>query len=175
MADMPSTESANVACPKCRIGILRRLERHFGTGFFWACSRARDCRAAFPDDAGRPLLAAPSPSSEHQCPTCAESLRRIAKKLTAGHFWNCHACHAKFEDRDGQPLLASATPESEHNCPKCGKGSLRLARKMSIGFFWACTRARQCRAAFPDKGGMPDFSSDPTGRPRRTRASDDSQ
>lgn len=48
-----------------------------------------------------------------------------------------------------------------HGCPVCKKGFLRR-RSSENGYFWGCSRYGQeedaCKAAYPEKGGKPDFA-----------------
>jgi ssDNA-binding Zn-finger/Zn-ribbon topoisomerase 1 len=104
--------------------------------------------------------------SEHDgtCPKC--KLGQLKQKTGAnGPFWYCTnwnaatKCDASYRDDNGQPMIA--TPIS---CPKCKTGRLHLVPGKEKPF-WSCSNYRneaaQCKGAFPDCAGAPDFNAPP--------------
>jgi DNA topoisomerase-3 len=118
--------ASEIECPSCHEGRLRRIERKDKTGHFWGCSRFKEgCKATFKDNAGKPVLEAPPPTSASaakagqggaagiECPACRKGhLQRIQRKDKSGHFWGCsgfrEGCTAKFADKAGAPVLPKA-------------------------------------------------------------------
>jgi len=105
-------------------------------------------------------------AGEHDgtCPKCKEG--QLKQKAGAnGPFWYCTRwnadpkCDATYKDDNGQPLVAAPIP-----CPKCETGRLRLVPGKEKPF-WSCSNYRnetaQCKAAFPDRGGVPDLAPPP--------------
>jgi DNA topoisomerase-3 len=105
-------------------------------------------------------------AGEHDgsCPKCKEG--QLKQKAGAnGPFWYCTRwnadlkCDATYKDDNGQPLVAAPIL-----CPKCRTGRLRLVPGQEKPF-WSCSNYRnetaQCKGAFPDRGGVPDFNPPP--------------
>ncbi len=95
-------------CPTCQIGSLVRRKRK-EKGFFHACNRFPDCKTAFPDKNGEPVLKPverPKPSSTELC-TCGKGLvRRKSAKGKDSYWWGCSGfpgCTIRYFDKDGKP------------------------------------------------------------------------
>lgn len=98
------------------------------------------------------------------CPKCKEGQLR-QKAGASGPFWYCTRwnadpkCDATYKDDNGQPLVAAPII-----CPKCKTGRLHLVPGKEKPF-WSCSNYRneaaQCKGAFPDRGGVPDFNPPP--------------
>jgi len=155
------------ACPKCKIGRLKRKEGK--KGWFWFCSRwnaePEKCDATYPDASGKPNL---TPPVSIPCPTCKTGhLRR--KENDKGAYWFCtnwnaepDKCDSKFQDVSGKPLLVM--PDVE--CPVCKKGKLRRVPGKDKGYFWGCERYKEgCKASFPDQAGKPNLNPPPKKAP----------
>ncbi|MDK2126709.1 DNA topoisomerase [Parachitinimonas caeni] len=149
--------SAEIPCPKCQKGQLRRKQNEKGA--FWFCTQWNadpKCDARYADQKGQPDMSPPQ-----LCPSCQTGeLRKREGK--SGPFWSCSnwnraesPCKASYADRKGKPLFETIT------CPSCGQGELRQ-RKGIKGMFWGCSNygkeVSACSATFPDKAGRPDFA-----------------
>lgn len=98
-------------CPDCKQGLLTRRKGKYG--FFWPCNRYPECKASFPDKAGKPDFT-PKPKveeSEHKCGECSKPLiRRKSKpkkgKKTASYWYGCSGfpdCKKTYFEKNGKP------------------------------------------------------------------------
>lgn len=99
------------ACPKCKVGFLRRFPRQAG-GFFWSCTRYQEgCDASYDDKGGVPVPRAPVVVSKvHKCKSCGKGLIRREGVKRPGKpalpWWSCSGypdCSEKYPDLKGQP------------------------------------------------------------------------
>lgn len=160
----PKLSQGTFACPLCGKALVLRNN---AKGSFWGCSGYPECRAALPDDGGKPgarELAAPS---AFPCPSCGKPL--YARKNTRGLYWACFNKEVHpdgkpvfLPDADGKPgtVQAQATTTA-FSCPQCGKPLLLrhgTSRKTGRAYDWfSCSGYPDCRAAFFSRSGKPDF------------------
>lgn len=96
-----------IKCPTCEVGVLRKIKNKEGK-FFWGCSNYQgDCKTAFPDDKGKPLILKPS---GHKCPDCKDGdliKRKTVKDKKTSYWWGCSnyskGCKYTTFDEKGKP------------------------------------------------------------------------
>jgi len=94
-------------CPQCGQGVLE--PRNGRNGPFWGCSRYPACKAAYDDDAGKPL------KPKHTCPRCKTGALQLIKGKN-GAFWGCTkypACRATYNDKNGSPDISVRPVQNE--------------------------------------------------------------
>ena len=97
---------------------------------------------------------------KHPCPKCGMALlKRVGKN---GTFWSCAAyptCATTLPDANGKPGSARTRPSvsEKYKCLHCGKGLIRRTAKEAGKFFWGCSGYPDCRTAYPDADGKPNF------------------
>ncbi|WP_027722150.1 DNA topoisomerase [Maridesulfovibrio zosterae] len=102
-------KSSAIQCPKCGNGFLR--SRKGPKGKFWGCSAYPECKATFPNKAGKPdLKAKPTQklkaSEEYKCPDCGKGLIRRPAKRKGLFWWSCSGfpeCKFRCFDEKGKP------------------------------------------------------------------------
>lgn len=156
-------------CSACGKPMIRRKGPN---GLFWGCTGYPGCKAALPDDNGKPGAArAASSGTSHTIPSditigCSKCGKPMAqRKGPRGPFWSCTGypdCKTTLPDDNGKPGAsreASAGARSATSagvtipCPKCGKPLTR--RKGQKGFFWGCSAYPDCNGTLPNDNGKP--------------------
>lgn len=96
-----------IKCTSCDSGVLKRIKSKDGK-FFWGCSNYQGgCKAAFPDDKGKPKIIKPS---GHKCPDCKDGdliKRKTVKDKKTSYWWGCSnyskGCKYTTFDDNGKP------------------------------------------------------------------------
>lgn len=135
--------SQAVKCPQCGKGVLQL--RKGKKGVFWGCSYYPECKASYPDAAGKPDMTE-RPQSQREkfgCPVCGKGELFYNKKFD---FWGCsnykNGCTGAFSsDGEGKPMLAP-----------CSCGAYLRKLKGKRGEFWAC---RECKKTYENRNGKP--------------------
>jgi DNA topoisomerase-3 len=118
----PEWRAEGIACPSCKLGILRqRASRQASraaksASVFWGCSRYPECKSSFADQDGKPNLEprAFAVLSSHHCKLCQKPL--ILRKGPRGNFWGCSGfpnCRTTYQDQEGQPLYPSPAAQEK--------------------------------------------------------------
>ncbi|TVO39898.1 DNA topoisomerase 3 [Vibrio algivorus] len=146
------------ACPKCRNGFLiKRKNKKSDKGDFWTCNQYPECKTAFPDKAGKPVLTAKKtaiPKNAPTCPTCQKD-KLVMRQGSNGAFWSCTgypSCQSSFPDKEGKPVSNRKPKYSISDtelCPKCQKGLVRLPAKREGVYWWRCS-GKTCDIKFFD-------------------------
>lgn len=98
-------------CPSCKQGLLTRRKGKYG--YFWPCNRYPECKASFPDKAGKPNFT-PKPKveeSEYTCKECGKPLNRRKSRSKKGkkkifYWYGCSGfpeCEATYFEKNGKP------------------------------------------------------------------------
>ncbi|MDR2338653.1 MAG: type I DNA topoisomerase [Deltaproteobacteria bacterium] len=162
-------------CPACQAP-LRHLTKepgpHGGGYDYWRCSR-EDCMMSYEDEGGSPakaMNAVNGKTGEEKCLKCGSPLKHMFRQKSADrdgyNYWSCtdSSCSAYYDDMGGKPdpLSVRQSIPSAFSCPSCNH-FLRHHVKETVGDkkgynYWRCSE-RNCRAAFNDREGGPDFDS----------------
>jgi DNA topoisomerase-1 len=109
------------------------------------------------------LLNKKTESSGEPCPCGKGTLHRKSGK-DGTFWWGCseynkgQGCKNSYPDKDGKPNFeAGRAVSTEHKCLICGKGLVRKLNKTDNSFFWGCSGYPDCKKAYPDKDGKPDY------------------
>ena len=104
-------ETAEITCPVCGKGQLRRWKHKEKGYYYWSCSAWKEtgCKAFFLDNKGKPKI---EKDDEILCPVCKKGkLRRLQSKDKKYYYWNCSAwketgCKAFYYDSKGKPDIS---------------------------------------------------------------------
>ncbi|EJB8439023.1 topoisomerase DNA-binding C4 zinc finger domain-containing protein [Vibrio parahaemolyticus] len=103
-------------CPACKKAYLRRTTNLKDGSRFYTCSRYPECKTAYPEKNGRPVMTPQKKLvvSKHPCPVCQKGLIRRSKRTPRGtmrYYWTCSGfpeCKTSLLDTAGKPNYATA-------------------------------------------------------------------